>query len=72
VPALSPEPVWFAPLNRALDALPVANPERMQIGHQLLVACASEEGSRGPVARALCDELGAGAGVETCPWSPEP
>jgi hypothetical protein len=72
VPALSPESVWFTRLRRALDALPVSEPERVRIAHKLLVVCASEEGgSRSPAARALVDELGAYASVGACPWSPD-
>jgi hypothetical protein len=65
------ESVWFARLNRALDALPLADPEKVRILHDVLVASATGEGSRGPIARALWDELGAYAGIGRRPWSPE-
>jgi hypothetical protein len=71
VPALSAESVWFTRLNRALDALPLADPEKVRIVHKILRASATGEGSRGPTARALWDELGAHAGIGRCPWSPE-
>jgi hypothetical protein len=65
------EGVWLTRLNRALDALPLADPEKVRIVHEVLVASATGEGSRGPTARALWDELGAYAGIGRCPWSPE-
>jgi hypothetical protein len=71
VPPLSPESVWFARLNRALDALPLADPEKVRLVHEILVASATGDGSRGPTARVLWYELGAHAGVGACPWSPE-
>jgi hypothetical protein len=66
------EAVWFTRLNRALDALPLADPEKVRLVHEILRVSATGEGSRGPAARVLWDELGAYAGVGACPWSPEP
>jgi hypothetical protein len=57
------EAVWFTRLNRALDALPLADPEKIRLVHEILRASATGEGSRGPTARALWDKLGAYAGI---------
>jgi hypothetical protein len=50
----------------------LADPEKVRLVHEILVASATGEGSRGPAARVLWDELGAYAGVGACAWSPEP
>jgi hypothetical protein len=73
VPPLSPESVWFDRLNRALGALPLADPEKVRLIHEILVASTTGEegGSRSPAARALVDELGAYASVGSCPCSPD-
>jgi len=65
------EGVWFQRLNRALGRLPLADPEKVRLVHEILIASATGEGSRGPTARVLWDELGAYAGVGACPWSPD-
>ena len=72
MPALSPESVWFTRLNQALGVMPLADPEKVRLVHEILVASATGEGSRGPAARVLWDEFGAYAGIGACPWSPEP
>jgi hypothetical protein len=65
------ERVWFARLNRGLDRLPLADPVKVRLVHEILYAAAYDGGSRGPAGRALWDELGAYVGVGACPWSPD-
>jgi hypothetical protein len=59
-------------MSRALGAMPLADPLKVRLVHEILRVSATGEGSRSPVARVLWDELGAYAGVCACPSSPEP
>jgi hypothetical protein len=71
VQALTAESVWVARLSRALGALPLADPGKVRLVHEILRVSATGDGSRGPTARVLWDELADARRRRRVEWSPE-